>query len=146
MTFLTGLGPWTWFIVGAVLLMAEIVAPGASLVWLGIAALITGAIAYGVALSWQAEVVIFAVLAIVAVLVGRRIAPAPGKGSDRPFLNRRAEGFVGRVFVLEEPIQAGVGRVRINDSVWRVEGPDTPAGTSVKVVAADGATLRVEPV
>ncbi|MBE2187453.1 MAG: NfeD family protein, partial [Rhodothermales bacterium] len=60
------------------------------------------------------------------------------------FLNRRAEGFIGRVFVLDEPILAGVGRVRIDDSVWRIEGPDTAAGQAVKVVAVDGATLRVE--
>lgn len=144
MGLLTDLGPWAWFVLGGLLLLAEIAAPGAFLLWLGIAALVTGVLAYVIDLTWQTEVLIFAALAVIAVLVGRRVAPAPGKASDRPFLNRRAEGFLGRVFVLDEPILAGVGRVRIDDSVWRIEGPDTAAGQAVKVVAVDGATLRVE--
>ncbi|MFG1360726.1 NfeD family protein [Xanthobacter pseudotagetidis] len=144
MGLLTDLGPWAWFVLGGLLLLAEIAAPGAFLLWLGIAALVTGVLAYVIDLTWQMEVLLFAALAVIAVLAGRRVAPAPGKASDRPFLNRRAEGFLGRVFVLDEPILAGVGRVRIDDSVWRIEGPDTAAGQAVKVVAVDGATLRVE--
>lgn len=146
MGLFTEFGPWTWFILGGLLLLAELAMPGVFLLWFGLAALATGAIAYGVDLSWQTEVLIFAALAVVSVLVGRRVTPGPDKASDRPFLNRRAEGYVGRIFVLDEPIQAEVGRVRINDTVWRIEGPDVPAGTSVKVVAADGATLKVMPV
>jgi len=137
-------GPWAWFVLGGLLLVAEIVVPGAFLLWLGLAALATGALAYGIDLTWQGELLAFAVLAVVAVLVGRKVSPAPGKASDRPFLNRRAQGFVGRVFTLEEPIVGGAGRVRIDDTVWRVTGPDLPAGCDVTVVAADGALLKVE--
>ncbi|MFS8036232.1 NfeD family protein [Xanthobacter sp. AM11] len=145
MPLLTDLGPWAWFVLGGLLLVAEIAAPGAFLLWLGIAALATGALAYGVDLSWQTEVLAFAALAVAAVLVGRRVSPAPGRASDRPFLNRRAEGFVGRIFTLDAPIQDGVGRVRIDDTVWRIEGPDLAAGHDVRVVASDGATLKVAP-
>ena len=146
MPLLSQLGPWAWFVLGGVLLVAEIAAPGAFLLWLGLAALVTGAVAYTVALAWQVEVLVFAALAVVAVLVGRRVSPAPGKASDRPFLNRRPEGFVGRVFTLDAPILGGVGRVRIDDTVWRVEGPDVAAGHDVRVTGTDGATLKVEPV
>jgi len=128
-----------------VLLVAEIAAPGAFLLWLGLAALVTGALAYVVNLAWQGEVLAFAALAVVAVLVGRRISPAPGRASDRPFLNRRAEGFIGRVFTLETPLVGGVGRVRIDDTVWRIEGPDMAAGEDVRVVAVDGVVLKVAP-
>lgn len=145
MPLLTDLGPWAWFVLGGLLLVAEIAAPGAFLLWLGLAALVTGALAYGIDLSWQTEVLAFAALAVAAVLVGRRVSPAPGRASDRPFLNRRAEGFVGRVFTLDAPIQDGVGRVRIDDTVWRIEGPDLAAGHDVRVVASDGATLKVAP-
>lgn len=143
---LSDLGPWAWFVLGGVLLVAEILAPGTFLVWLGLAALITGALTYLVDVSWQAQVLAFAALAVVAVLVGRKVTPSPDKASDRPFLNRRAEGYVGRVFTLDEPIISGLGRVRIDDTVWRVTGPDTAAGHDVKVVAADGAVLKVEAV
>ncbi|MFG1391894.1 NfeD family protein [Xanthobacter agilis] len=144
MTFLSNLGPWAWFVLGALLLVAEIAAPGAFLLWLGLAALATGALGLVADLSWQVQVVAFAALAVVAVLVGRKVSPSPGKASDRPFLNRRAQGFVGRVFTLDEPIVDGTGRVRIDDTVWRVTGPDTAAGTDVKVMAADGPTLTVK--
>lgn len=142
---LADLGPWAWFVLGGVLLVAEIAAPGAFLLWLGLAALVTGALAYVVNLAWQGEVLAFAALAVVAVLVGRRISPAPGRASDRPFLNRRAEGFIGRVFTLETPLVGGVGRVRIDDTVWRIEGPDMAAGEDVRVVAVDGVVLKVAP-
>ena len=139
------IGPWTWFVVGGLLLIAEIFMPGVFLWWLGLAALATGALAYVVTVSWQVQVLAFAGLSVLAILIGRKVAPAPDAASDRPFLNRRAAGFVGRVFTLDAPIEGGVGRVRIDDTVWRVEGPDVAAGREVKVVAADGATLKVEP-
>ena len=64
--------------------------------------------------------------------------------TDRPFLNRRADGYVGRVFTLDKPIVDGVGTVRIDDTVWRVSGPDCPAGSRVKIARADGVSLLVE--
>ena len=60
-------------------------------------------------------------------------------------LNRRTEALVGRVFTLEKPIVDGVGTVRIDDTIWRVRGPDRPAGSRVRVTQADGANLAVEP-
>lgn len=145
MGFPASLDPWFWFILGGVLLVAEIFSPGVFLLWMGLAALITGALAAALDLSWQSEVVLFAALAILAVLVGRRVYARGNAGSDRPFLNRRAESYVGRVFTLEEPITGGVGQVHIDDTVWRVEGPDLASGRDVRVVAADGATLKVTP-
>src|SRR5262249_60393632 len=73
-------------------------------------------------------------------LSARRGAPPV----DRPFLNRRAEGYVGRVFTLDKPIIDGVGTIRIDDTVWRVSGPDCPAGSRVKISRAEGADLKVE--
>ena len=71
----------------------------------------------------------------------RAAAPRPAK--DNPFLNRRADALVGRVFTLEKPIIDGAGTVRIDDTVWRVAGPDTPAGTGSASSQADGANLTV---
>ena len=62
---------------------------------------------------------------------------------SNPFLNKRADALVGRVFTLEKPIIDGSGTVKIDDTVWRVAGPDTPAGSRVKIVQADGASLTV---
>ncbi len=143
---LADFSPWGWFVLGAGLLVAEVLLPGAFLLWLGLAALATGAVAWLVVVGWQVQVLAFAALAVVAILVGRRITPAPGAASDRPFLNRRAEGQVGRVFTLDDPIVEGTGRVRIDDSVWRVAGPDLPVGAKVIVLKVDGTVLVVGPV
>ncbi|CCD93455.1 conserved hypothetical protein [Bradyrhizobium sp. ORS 375] len=74
----------------------------------------------------------------------RRLARAnAGPSQDNPFLNRRSAALVGREFTLEKPIIDGNGTVRIDDTVWRVAGPDTPAGSRVRIVQADGAHLTV---
>jgi hypothetical protein len=84
------------------------------------------------------------VFAACAVPVWRRLALSARKtDQSNAFLNRRAEALVGRVFTLEKPIVDGAGTVRVDDTIWRVAGPDTPAGSRVRVVHADGANLTV---
>jgi membrane protein implicated in regulation of membrane protease activity len=139
------LGVWSWFILGLVLLGVEMALPGFFMLWLGIAAIATGLITLGLGLSWQAEFIVFAVLAVAALVVWLRLAKRSSEApADNPFLNRRAASYVGREFVLEEAIVRGSGRVRIGDSVWRLAGPDLPAGAKVRVTKADGGLLHVE--
>ena len=141
--FLT-LGDWNWLIVGVVLMGLEVLAPGVFLFWLGLAALLVGLISFIFHPSWQVEILLFAAFAISAVPLWRRLARGDAGGSESdPFLNRRAEALIGRVFTLEKPIIDGAGTVRIGDTVWRVAGPDTPAGTRVKIVQVSGADLTV---
>jgi inner membrane protein len=145
LSFLVSLGVWDWFIAGGVLLVLEILAPGVFMLWLGLAALLVGAISLVVDWPWQAQFVAFAVFAVAAIPIWRRLARQVGAQTDQPFLNRRAEAFVGRVFTLEKPIVDGFGTIGIDDTVWRVAGPDAPAGSKVKVTRVDGAALHVEP-
>jgi inner membrane protein len=138
------LGTWNWLIFGVLLMVLEVLAPGVFLFWFGLAALLVGLISFVVQPSWQIQILMFAAFAIAAVPIWRRLARAGNAASaDNPFLNRRAEALVGRVFTLEKPIIDGTGTVRIGDTVWRVAGPDTPAGTRVRVVQVDGANLTV---
>jgi inner membrane protein len=138
----SNLGNWNWLIFGFILMTLELAAPGVFLFWLGLAALLVGLVSFVLHPSWQAELLMFAVFAAAAVPLWRRLARTSVAGSGR-FLNRRADAFVGRVFTLERPIVDGWGTVRIGDTIWRVAGPDTPAGSKVKVVKADGANLTV---
>lgn len=135
------LEPWTWLILGLVLIGLETLMPGVFLIWLGIAALLTGGLDYVLDLSWQASLVAFAILALLAVLAGRALSRTRHGTLE---LNRRGEALVGRSFVLDQPLISGEGRVRIDDSVWRALGPDLPAGAAVRVVRIEGATLVVE--
>jgi len=145
LNFFASLGVWDWFIAGGVLLVLEVLAPGVFMLWLGLAALLVGAISLVVEWPWQAQFVAFAAFAIAAIPVWRRLAKSVGAPSDQPFLNRRTQAYVGRIFTLEKPIVDGTGTVGIDDTVWRVTGPDTPAGSRVKVTRVDGAALHVEP-
>jgi inner membrane protein len=138
------LGNWNWLILGVILMGLEVLAPGIFLFWLGLAALLVGLITFIFHPTWQVEILLFAAFAIAAVPLWRRLARGDAGGSEsNPFLNRRAEALVGRVFTLEKPIIDGAGTVRIGDTVWRVAGPDTPAGTRVKIVHVSGADLTV---
>ena len=50
---------------------------------------------------------------------------------------------MGRTFTLERPIVDGRGRLKVDDTMWLVEGPDLPAGTRVQVTGVDNTLLRV---
>jgi membrane protein implicated in regulation of membrane protease activity len=138
------LGTWNWLIFGLILMTLELLAPGVFLFWLGLAALLVGLISFAINPSWQLQMVMFAVFAAAAVLLWRRVARNnTAVSKSNRFLNKRAEALVGRVFTLEKPIIDGSGTVRIDDTIWRVTGPDTPAGSRVRIVQADGASLTV---
>lgn len=143
------LGPWSWWIVGLLLLAAELAAPGVFLIWIGLAALIVGAVSLLVwdlaVWSWQLQLLLFAVLSVVITLAGRRHFGTSSAASDQPLLNRRGESLVGRIAVLAEPISNGRGRIRLDDTWWSVSGPDLPAGMKVRVAEWTGGELIVEP-
>ncbi|MCH9828327.1 MAG: NfeD family protein [Gammaproteobacteria bacterium] len=114
------------------------------LLWVGAAAIVVGGVSWlAPALDWKLEFVLWGVLSVAAVLAWRKLKPLSFV-SERPTLNRRGESYVGRVFTLDEPIVNGVGKLRVDDSHWRISGPDCLAGDTVRVIAADGAILRVE--
>jgi membrane protein implicated in regulation of membrane protease activity len=142
--WIVSLGSWNWFILAALLFLVEVLAPGMFMMWLALSAILVGIISSAVIWSWQAQLIAFAIFAIASVPAWRYFARKVERPTGSPFLNRRADGYVGRVFTLDKPIVDGFGTVRIDDSVWRVSGPDCPAGSRVKVARADGANLLVE--
>ena len=144
LALIASLGTWSWFIAGGLLLVLEVLAPGVFMLWLGLAALLVGIISLGVDWPWEAQFVAFAAFSVAAIPLWRRLARRVDAQTDQPFLNRRAESLVGRLFTLEKPILDGVGTMAIDDSVWRITGPDLAAGSRVKVTRVDGTALRVE--
>jgi inner membrane protein len=144
------IGPWSWWILGLLLLGAEILIPGIFLIWIGLAAIVVGAISFvlwdSAIWGWQVQLLVFAALSLVAALIGRRIMASRDDDTDQPLLNRRLERLVGRTVVLEEPITEGRGRARFDDSLWVIRGPDVPPGTRVQVMAIEDGEPRVEPV
>ncbi|MEP7454329.1 NfeD family protein [Phyllobacterium sp. SB3] len=144
----TELGAWNWIVLGLVLMILEVAAPGIFFLWFGIAALIVGGLVIligdALAIGWQVQVILFLVLSLIAVFMGRKLVGATDAESDEPLLNRRGEQLIGQIVTLEEATVNGRGRARIGDSLWRVTGPDLPAGTPVKIIGIDQGTLQVE--
>lgn len=145
--FISDLGPWSWMVLGLVLLILEIMSPGVFLLWIGIAAIVVGALSlllWGVAFwTWQLQVVVFLALSLVCTLLGRRYMGGNDKSSDQPLLNRRGDQMIGRTATLAEPIENGRGRIQLGDTLWRVSGPDLPAGVKVRVVRASDSDLEL---
>lgn len=142
--FFEWLGGWGWWVLGLVLLAAETLLPGFFFMWFGIAAILIGISALLIDWPWQMQVVGFVVLSGITALLGRRFfAVGQDVETADPHLNLRASRLEGQTFVLSEPIVEGRGRLKIDDSIWQVRGPDAPAGARVVVTGSDGAVLHV---
>ena len=136
---------FAWAAVALLLFAAEAMAPGAFMLWLGLAAAVVFVVVLLVpGIPVLAQVAAFVVLSFVAIQVYRRWFRNREKPSDQPALNRRTAALVGRVVPLERAIVDGRGRVQIADAYWDVAGPELPAGVPVRVTGVDGMTLQVE--
>ncbi len=138
---------FAWMVIGFALCAAELFIPGAFLLWIGLAAVALGLVELLVFIPFEWSLLVFAALAVVFSLVGRKVYGGLITTSDNG-LNSRAAGLVGREFTLIEPIVSGEGKAKVLDTVWRVAGADAPAGSRVRVtgVTAQGSVLTVEPV
>ena len=136
---------WHWLILGLLLAILEAFAPGVVFIWLGLAAGVVGLLLLAMPeMAWEFQVVAFALLSVTAVVLARLYLKRKPLESDQPLLNRRGEQYVGRLLTLEEGIVNGTGWVRVDDSRWKVNGPDLAAGSRVKVTAVEGVVLMVE--
>ena len=137
---------WLWLIGGVLLLIAELIAPGFFLVFIGGAAIATGVISMLVPLSLPLQLAIFAALAYLSARIGGRRAYAMKFDySPDPFLNDRVKRLLGRVVVATQSIDSNGGRVRVGDSEWSARGGPAAVGERVRIVDIEGNCLKVEP-
>ena len=133
-----------WACLSLALISAEVMAPGVFLLWLGIAAAVVFGVVLlvpGIPVLWQA--LGFIVLSFASIAVYRKHFRQDAERNDQPLLNRRAEHFIGKNFILESAIVNGSGRLKIGDAFWTVSGEDLPVGTRVRVIQSDGMVLTV---
>ncbi|HHW4678957.1 MAG TPA: NfeD family protein [Xylella sp.] len=137
-----------WAAAALLLFAAEALAPGAFMLWMGIAAT---AVFVGVLLlpdtSLLLQVFAFVVLSFVSIYLYRTWFRRVDRDSDHPLLNRRADQLVGRIILLDHAIVDGSARIKIDDTLWAISGPSLPAGSQVRIIAldVDGTTLKVQP-
>jgi membrane protein implicated in regulation of membrane protease activity len=138
---------WYWAVLGGVFAVIEVAVPAMVCIWLAAAALGVAAISWRYpGLAWEHQALIFAALAVASVALGRTAVGRTKASESERRLNRRAETYVGRMFTLDGAIVDGRGRLRVDDTVWLVAGPDLPAGTRVRVTGTENTLLRVEPI
>jgi len=137
---------WLWLIGGVVLLIAEVIAPGFFLIFIGAAAIATGLLTLVTGLAVALQLAVFAVLAFLSVrIVGRRFYASRYDYTADPLLNDRAARLLGKVVVVVQPIDSNGGRVRVGDSEWSARGGPAAAGDRVRIVDIEGNCLKVEP-
>jgi membrane protein implicated in regulation of membrane protease activity len=135
---------WWWLTAAALLAIAEIIVPGVFLIWIALAAALTGLAALALPIEVPAQLLLFALLSALSVWGGRRWYVDNPVASADPNLNDRTARLIGESVLLVEPIEGGEGRVKVGDSIWTARGPDAPAGSRVRIIGAEGTVLRVE--
>ncbi|MGP1354204.1 MAG: NfeD family protein [Parasphingopyxis sp.] len=139
-------GDMLWIILGVILLISEMIAPGAYLMFLGGAAIITGLLGFALPLPFAVQLLVFAICSVASVYVAKRWFDVYPILSSAPLLNARIAQMIGQTVEVIEPIEGGSGRVKVGDSVWSATGPDADTGTRMKIVGAEGNRLAVEPI
>jgi inner membrane protein len=138
-------GPWFWWIIAGTLLLAEMMLPGFFMLWLAFAAALTAIVDQIFHFSWMGEVLSFAGFAILSVLLSwRYVMSGRYSKTDAPHLNQKHNAFVGKTYTLVTAITHGSGKIKVEDALWDVDGPDCEAGSRVKVTGVDGLRLVVE--
>ena len=135
---------WGWLVFAALLGIAEVLMPGIFLIWVALAAAVTGLVALAFPISVPVQLLLFALLCLLSVWGGRRWYADNPVASQDPMLNDRTARLVGEIVTVVEPIDNGRGRVKVGDSVWSCHGPDAPVGTRVRIVGAEASVLKVE--
>ena len=135
---------WFWLSLGLVLGVAEMVAPGFFLIWLGLAALIVGGLDYFLPITVAYQVAMFAILSVLTVFAGKKFLRENPIETEDAKLNDRGARLTGEIVTVVEAITNGNGRVKVGDSVWSARGVDAAIGSRVRVTGADGAVLLVE--
>ncbi|MDX3901606.1 MAG: NfeD family protein [Sphingobium sp.] len=136
---------WWWMIFAVMLGIGEIILPGIFLIWIAVAAAATGLASFLLPIGTAGQLILFALLCLVATWAGRRWYAGNPVASQDPLLNDRTARLIGEIVTVVEPIEGGRGRVKVDDGVWSARGADAPAGARVRITGADASVLTVEP-
>lgn len=135
---------WLWLILAVLFGIGEIVIPGIFLFWIAIAAALTAGVTIVTGIALPAQIIVFAVLCLIATYAGKRWYRDNPVESQDPLLNDRGARLVGEIVTVVEAIRGGQGRVKLGDGVWPCRGPDAADGALMRVTGVTGNALIVE--
>jgi membrane protein implicated in regulation of membrane protease activity len=138
---------WNWWVLALILLVVELLAPGFFFLWMAASGFVTGCLLLLVpAIDIKLQVFIFSMLSIAAITAWKLFGKKHPITTDHPLLNKRGAQYIGRVFSLYKPIENGEGKIKVDDSIWKVHGEDCDINAKVKVIATRGTVFDVEKV
>jgi membrane protein implicated in regulation of membrane protease activity len=138
----------TWWLAGIILMVAEIFVGGTFLLWLGVAAIVVGSLMFfGVPLDWQLQLIVFSIVSVLSIILWRKVQKNNKdkvEDPNNPHLSRRGELYIGKKFTVVEPIVNGVGKVKVEDTLWRAKSnKDFKQGDKVTILSVEGASFIV---
>lgn len=137
----------SWFVLGVLLVLAELVSGRGYAFCLSIVAFVVAYLAYLISIfSICGQVVLFSVLGVGGVVGWWRYLrySAPNYQEDAFEINSRQ--YIGRAFTLAQPLVDGMGRTEFDNQIWHLNSrSDIAAGEKVTVYAVNGVILKVEP-
>jgi membrane protein implicated in regulation of membrane protease activity len=142
---LTSMDWWQWIVLAVVLAALETLLPGAIAIWFACSAALIGLLLIVLPIPWQWQWIGFALLGVVAMLWYLKFRERHPEKDEQPNLNQRGAQYVGSELVLIEAIEQGSGKAKLGDGVWKVTGPELPAGARVRVTGVNGTVLIVVP-
>jgi len=135
---------WHWWVLAIIFVVLEVFSPAAFFLWLGFSAgIVGGFVLIQPDMAWEWQISLFAIFSVLSTVFGRRYFVSNQAETDHPKLNQRGEQYVGRVFTLSVSIVNGVGKIKVDDTTWKVSGEDAEAGSKVEVTGVDGVVLKV---
>jgi len=138
---------WNWWVLALILLVVELLAPGFFFLWMAASGFVTGCLLFLIpAIGMELQVAIFSVLSVVLITAWKLYSKRHPITTDHPLLNKRGAQYIGRIFSLYKPIENGEGKIKVDDSIWKVHGEDCDIHTRVKVIAVRGTVFDVEKV
>ncbi|MDP1772786.1 MAG: NfeD family protein [Methylobacter sp.] len=136
---------WNWWVLALILLVVELLAPGFFFLWMAASGFVTGCLLLLMpAIGIDLQILIFSVLSVAAITAWKLYGKKHPIATDHPLLNKRGDQYIGRIFSLYKPIENGEGKIKVDDSIWKVHGEDCDINTKVKVIAIRGTVFDVE--
>ena len=137
--------PWFWFVLALLLVGLEMTVSALFFLSMASGAVLTGLLAFLVPLSFQLELILFAVFSVLSLFVWRAMFATRAQKFPNNALNQGSKALIGITVVAAEAFENGKGRVQVGDTVWLARGPDLENGARAKVVSVDGSVLEVIP-
>lgn len=140
---LSEMNVWHWVIIALILFGIEMMTGTFDLLMISVAAAATAVFAWmapGAIGGWQGQLVFFAIAATGLFIFGRTVLAGMRENvEEHPTLNKRMSGLEGRRGIATKDFEAGVGQIKIGDTVWGAEAADGETISSGDAIVVSGA-------